>query len=242
MRPVGSAAPSLSPDTTGFSWFERINFWLLLAALCEVTGGIAVSIAVPRYNPPWPSAWFIAGAVFCGLGIVAGVWALVLYLARQIAKGVACPDPQAHPAGGQNPPSGELGGAWPVRAAADTVAIVEARQGARLRSVMREIAADLRQTAAALVRAREDNSYADMDYVFNVLDRWQEKLPMLAELAKPEPYNKMRDACAQIDGICRTVHGSSSKPGASRPHSSHGLDAALQAVLAAEAAINEILQ
>jgi hypothetical protein len=232
-------SPTDSPpiDRTAFSWFERISFWLLMAALCLAAGVGAAVIAASVYHPPWSSAWFIAGIVIGGLGIAAGLWALVLYLARRIAKDDLCPDPQAHAARAQEPPSGEFGRAWPVRAVA-AGAIAEAPPGTRLRAVMREIAADLKQTAAALVKAQKDNSYADMDYVLNVPERWKENLPMLAELISPEPYNQMRDACAHIEGLCRVIRGSSSKPGASRPQPSHGLDAALSAVRAAQAAIN----
>lgn len=60
-----------------------------------------MTIAVTEYHPPWPSAWFITGAVLCALGFVAAIWALVLYLAHKEAGRHWCPDPRAHAPGAE---------------------------------------------------------------------------------------------------------------------------------------------
>jgi hypothetical protein len=64
----------------------------LLVAL----GAVGITIAITEYHPPWPSAWFIAGTSSSVLGCVFAIWSLILYLARKLAAGHWCSDPQAH--------------------------------------------------------------------------------------------------------------------------------------------------
>lgn len=73
LRDVAHSTRRSLPDPTGF--------WLALAAVPAAVGGVCITIAVTEYHPPWTSAWFIAGAVACGLGCMSALLALVLYLA-----------------------------------------------------------------------------------------------------------------------------------------------------------------
>jgi MFS family permease len=75
---------------------DRTGFWLAMAAVLAALGSVAIVIATTEYHKPWTSAWFITGAVACGLGCVSALWALVLYVAHGLAEDHWCPNPQAH--------------------------------------------------------------------------------------------------------------------------------------------------
>ena len=64
---------------------DGCGFWPSTAGFLAVLGATGMTIAVTEYHPPWPSAWFIAGAVLCALGAVAAIWAVVLYMAHREA-------------------------------------------------------------------------------------------------------------------------------------------------------------
>jgi hypothetical protein len=64
---------------------DRTGFWLALSGVLAVLGGISITIAITEYHRPWTSAWFIVGMATCGLGCVSALWALMLYLAHEMA-------------------------------------------------------------------------------------------------------------------------------------------------------------
>jgi TPR repeat protein len=57
-----------------------------MAAILATLGAAGITIAITEYHPPWPSAWFITGAVLAALGVVCAIWSLILYLARKQAR------------------------------------------------------------------------------------------------------------------------------------------------------------
>ncbi len=240
---TGSLTTSPAPGGLGASLRERTGFWLSLGGILVVVGAAATAIAVTEYHPPWSSAWFIAGVTIGALRCLSAVWALAIYLARKMMHHYLCPDPRAHSARGRQSLGSATRGSSITSAGAGAGAesAGEARWGAHLRSVLREVSADLRQAAAAIEKALEDNSYARTGDQLKVGERLRENLPVLAGLTNGDPYDGVRSAYAHIDRIRQIIQGSPAKPGAARPYPSHDLAVALRAVLSAEAAVNEEL-
>ena len=218
----------------GANWSDRTGFWLSLAGVCAALGGAAAAIAVGEYHPPWGSAWFITGGTLGALGCGCAIRALVIRLTRKVAQ-----RRELHlPAGGPGDGISDI----EIPALAPSGTTQGEQPGTQVRRVLREISADLRQVARAIAEAQADNSYAQVEEAFNLVERWEGYLPVLARLANGDPYNKVRDARGHIDRIKRTVCGSPTKPAASRPHPSHDLETALEAVRGAGEAVNDELR
>jgi hypothetical protein len=147
-----------------------------MAAAFAAVGGAGIAIAVAEYHPPWPSAWFIAGAVLCGLGCAFAVWALVLFLAHKVAGDHWCPDPELHalelPRLWGLVPDAPMRRRYAEKAAEDAANRKEQRELARLLLPgLREMNADLRQAAAGIEKAENDGTYADVRHEFDVGQR-----------------------------------------------------------------------
>lgn len=212
-------SPSLT-DGTGF--------WLGQAAVLAALGGSSIGIAIAEYHPPWKTAWFIAGAVVCGLGCLSVLWALVLYVAHKVAGDHWCPDPGAHTASRRSPAETAL---------ATLNAVLPAPPG-WLRPALREMNGDLRQAAAGIERTLNDDSYRGVQYEFNLLGHWEANRERLAGLAgRGDLYDDLREAYAHIERIRRIVSGSPMEPGAAEPATPDNLDAALTAIRKAETAV-----
>jgi hypothetical protein len=225
--------------STGVS--DRTGFWLALGGIFVVLGAAATAIGAAEYHPPWTSAWFIAGMTLGGLGCFSAFWALVLHVAHSVAEEFWCPDRQAHAEKRQNLPS-----ARPTQQSIEVDLVRaeipgESHWGPYLRCVLLAMSVDLRQAAAAIERAKKDNSYAAIGSEFDLSDHWKNDLPKLANLANREPYEHLRSAYAHIKRIRRIIFGSPSKPMITEPHPGHDLDAALREILKAEEVVNKEL-
>lgn len=228
---------------------DRTGFWLALAAVLAALGGVGFGIAVAEYHPPWRSAWFIAGAVFCGLGCLAALWALVLYVGHKVAGAHWCPDPRVHAAtADQSTPGLHLGSETmprrPSAAAilAATAATSRGEMARWLRPVLREINGDLRQAEAAINRALADDSYIAVEYEFNLGERWDTNRERLAGLPdRADLYDSLRDAYSHIGRLRRIIQGSPMQPGVALPALNDELDVALQAIRKAEREVNKEL-
>ena len=220
---------------------DGCGFWLGTAAFFAALGAIGITIAVTEYHPPWPSAWFIAGAVVCALGCVAAIWALVLYLAHKEAGRHWCLDPRAHaPEAQQREPASRPQGARAARAgailrAADAVGRGELARW--LRPVLREINGDLRQAAAGLEKAHRDRSYSGVRHEFDLSQTWEGDRQRLAALeGRGDLYDTLRDAYV---GIAR-MHRIASRPGTA-PTEAQDLPGALEVIRKAEVAVGKEL-
>jgi hypothetical protein len=220
---------------------DGCGFWLGTAAVCAALGAIGITIAVTEYRPPWPSAWFIAGAVVCALGCTAAIWALVLYLAHKEAASHWCPDPRAHalelerrePAA--RPRGGTAARAGAILRAADAAS--RAEQARWLRPVLREINGDLRQAAAGVDKAHRERSYSGVRHEFDLSQTWEDNRRRLAALeGTGDLYDTLRDAYAGIARMYRIT----SRPGTA-PTEAQGLPGVLEAIRKAEVAVGKEL-
>lgn len=225
---------------------DRTGFWLAFAAVLAALGGVGFGISVTEYHPPWTSAWFIAGAVFCGLGCLAALWALVLYAGHKVAGARWCPDPQAHAArADQSAPGRHMGSETIPRRPTSAAILAAAAATSRgemarwLRPVLREMTGDLRQAAAAIERALADDSYKGVEYEFSLGERWEKNRERLAGLPdRADLYDSLRDAYSHIGRLRRIIQGSPMHPGVEAPTLNDDLDAALRAIRKAEAEVN----
>ena len=193
-----------------------------MAAASAAVGGVCIAVAVAEYHPPWPSTWFIAGTVLCGLGSVFAIWALVLFLAHKVARDRWCPDPRAHV------PEAELLPRFRMRFLSDALAqrrfaekVTEAaayrkEQWALVRSLLpglREMNGDLRQAVAGIEKAQNDGTYSGVRHEFDVGQRWEANRERLAGPAEAgNLYYSLRDAFAHIARIHRIVSESPTEP------------------------------
>ena len=204
-------------------------------------GTVGIAIAIAEYHPPWSSAWFIAGAVLCLLGVAATIWAMVLYLARQEA-GRHWYDQLAIPA--EWPAQPEPAARPQAATGAMAMAIVSApganapRDLARwLLPALREINGDLRQAAAGIEKAGRERSYSRVRHEFDVGRTWADNRQQFAGLeGQGELYDRIRDAYASI----ARLHGIASCT-ALGPTVSQDLLGALEAIRAAESAVRKEL-
>jgi hypothetical protein len=203
-----------------------------LAGVLAALGGSGIGIAITEYHPPWKSAWFIAGAVVCGLGCLSVLWALVLYVAHRVAGDHWCPDPEAHTA----PPRQRAG------AVLNALKSIPPAPPGWLRPALREMNGDLRQAATGIERALNDDSYRAVEYEFNLGSHWEVNRERLAGLSgRGDLYDDLREAYAHIERIRRIISGSPTEPGAAAPAAPDNLDAALTAIRKAETAVGEEL-
>jgi hypothetical protein len=236
------AKSAAAPDAVKpFSLTDKVSFWLLLAGALIVLGGIAISIAGSEYRPPWTSAWFITGVVLCGLGFLSVLWAVALYFARKVAEMRWRPDACANVIGPEESAVMEGSPSRVPGIGIDAAAGGPTERGARLRSVLRETRADLLQAAEAISKAQADDSYATVEYEFDVTERWWVNLQELAGMANEAPYTSVRNAYTHIARIRRIIWGSSTRLGATRPQPTHDLDKALKTIREAEAVLTEEL-
>jgi hypothetical protein len=165
---------------------DGCGFWLAVAGVLAILGAAGITIAITEYQPPWPSAWFIVGMVVCALGVVAVIWALVLYLAHQEAGNHWCPKPTAH-----TQRSAQREPAWRPRAAtpAKTKAIPSPSAAVDrgdlihwLLPLLREISGDLRQAAAGIEKAIRERSYSGVRYEFDLGRNWDDNRQRLGAL------------------------------------------------------------
>lgn len=228
---------------------ERTGFWLALAAVLAALGGAGFGIAIAEYHPPWMSGWFIAGAVFCGLGCLSSLWALVLYVAHRVAGAHWCPDPQAHVAIAQQSAHARQMSSHTVSPRPSAAAVLAAMDATSrgelarwLRPVLREMNGDLRQAAAGIERALGDDSYVAVQYEFNVGNLWESNRERLAGLpGRGDLYDNLREAYAHITRLRTIIQGSPMQPGATAPTLNDDLDSALAVIHKAEAAVNKEL-
>ncbi len=220
---------------------DGCGFWPSTAGFLAVLGATGMTIAVTEYHPPWPSAWFIAGAVLCALGAVAAIWAVVLYMAHREAGRHWCPDPHAHApeAERRGPATRPQGAAVPSAKAILRVANASSRgELARwLRPALREINGDLHQAAAGIERAHWDRSYSGVRHEFDLGQTWEDNRQRLAALeGRGDLYDTLRDAYAGIARMYRIA----SFPGPA-PSQAHDLSGALEAIRKAEVAVGKEL-
>jgi hypothetical protein len=222
-----------------------------MAAASTAVGGVGVAVAVAEYHPPWPSTWFIAGTVLCGLGCAFAVWALALSLAHKVAADRWCPDPRAHvPDGEQLPrfwrlvvPDAHMRRLYAEEATQDAANRKEQRELAwSLIPGLREMNGDLRQAAAGIEKAQNDGTYAGVRHEFDVGQRWEANRERLAGLLEAgNLYYSLRDAFAHIARIHRVVSESPTEPESGlKPDQSHDFTAALTAIRNAETAVSKI--
>ena len=220
---------------------DGCGFWLGIAAVFAALGAIGMTIAVTEYHPPWPSAWFIAGAVVCALGSVAAIWALVLYLAHREAGKRWCPDPRAHaPEAEQRGPATRPQGATAPSAKAILRAAGASSRGELacwLRPALREINGDLRQAAAGIEKAYRDRSYSGVRHEFTLGQTWEDNRQRLAALkGRGDLYDTLRDAYAGIARMYRIASFACPVPS-----QVHDLSGALEAMRKAEVAVGKEL-
>ncbi len=220
---------------------DGCTFWLTAASVFAMMGAIGITIAITEYHPPWLTAWFIAGAVVCALGVVAAIWAMVLYLAHKEAGRYWYDQPATH---AQRPAQPEPATRPQEATAAVANAILTATGGGGLRDlarwllpVLREISGDLRQAAAGIEKASRERSYSRVRREFDVGRTWDDNRQQLAALeGQGDLYDRIRDAYA---GIAR-IHGIASFTGLT-PTLSHDLPGVLEAIRAAESAVRKEL-
>jgi hypothetical protein len=82
--------------------YDRALFWVALGGALSVIGGIVLSVGVAQvvadttHPDLWSNRWFEVGFGAFVVGVLALVWALVLYVAHRHAEQHWCPDPDAH--------------------------------------------------------------------------------------------------------------------------------------------------
>jgi hypothetical protein len=226
---------------------DKSGFWVGMAAACAALGGAAIAIAVAEYHPPWPSAWFIAGAVICGLGFASATWALVLYLARKVAGDHWCPDPQAHILRVEQAASVArvLSGSPPQRPSAKAIlaaadAINRKELAKWLRPVLQQMKGDLRQAAAGIEKAQNDDSYTAVRHEFDAGQVWEINRERFAGLiGRGDLYGSLRNAYNCITRIRSIVVPEDPKdPKPMKPQQEHDLAAALATIREAETFVN----
>ncbi len=221
-------------------------FWLGAAAVFAALGGVGIAVAVTEYHPPWPSAWFIAGAVVCALGCACAAWALLLYLAHKEAGNHWCPDPPAHlRKAEQRKPAAPEPASRPRTAATGRPGAILAASAAAsrgdlarwLRPALREMSGDLRQAAAGIEKAQREDSYAGVRHEFDLGQIWEDSRQRLAALqGQGDLYHALRYAYSRIARMHRIVSAA-----ATTPQQSHDLPVALKAIRKAEAAVSKEL-
>lgn len=220
---------------------DGCGFWLTAAGVFAVTGAVGITIAITEYHPPWPSAWFVAGSVLCALGVVATIWALVLYLAHKEAGRHWCPKPTAHT---QRTTQRELAAPPRATTTGKAKAILSGtgafgrRDLARwLLPVLREISGDLRQAAVGIEKAIRERTYSGVRHEFDLGRTWDDNRQRLAALeGQGDLYDLLRDAYARIARLHRIASFT-----ALAPTQSHDLPGALETIRRAETVVGNEL-
>jgi hypothetical protein len=220
---------------------DGCGFWIAAAGVFAVLGAVGITIAITEYNPPWPSAWFIAGAVMCTLGVTAVVWALVLYLAHREAERHWCPKPTAHTErAAWRKPATRPQAATTARAKAivsASGAVGREDLVSWLLPLLREINGDLRQAAAGIEKANRQHSYSGVRHEFDLGRTWDDNRHRLAALeGQGDLYDMVRAAYASIARLRRIASFT-----ALGPTQAHDLPGALETIRTAEIAVGKEL-
>lgn len=207
---------------------DRTGFWLAMAAVLAALGSVAVVIAITEYHKPWTSAWFVTGAVACGLGCVSALWALVLYVAHRLAGDHWCPNPQGHIYIGRS-----RGAAMESGDHAELVGW--------LLPVLRQINGDLRRAAAGIEDALSTGSYVGLLHEFR-LGAWEVNQDRLAALeGHGDLFDSLQEAYRHVARIRRILIGTPQAPGPAKPRTTDDLGPALVTIRRAEAAVTREL-
>jgi hypothetical protein len=198
------------------SRYERAIFWVALAGVVLVVGGIFVSLGATQVAASpgahlWANRWFVIGICVMGLGVLALWWALTLYMAHRHAEGHFCPDPEAHRLPKTGPAA--LRGTGP-----------------EVLSFLRKLRTDLRDATGKIQRSKLTGKFWSAGPEGNLPEKtWQKNAEQLQGMSGMNPlWNALEDAFAQVHRIQKLR--TSRVFGGYRVHQEDDLDGALGSV------------
>lgn len=233
--------------TDGPTLRDNTGFWLALAGVLAVVGGIPAGIGAAAtsaiHASLWSSAWFDLGIAIVLFAIAFSVWSLILFIAHSHAEKHWCPDPSAHVLSSQVHrrrefivPESEISHEPLAPVPAIGARADQARDIEKMRSVLRSLRFDIRDSIQRIDNTINTGRYwasagNDGGPLHN--KTWKKNRDQLAGLAgMGDVYDSLYEAFAHIERIngfhfARVVRARAVKPG-------DRLDAALASLKIAE--------
>lgn len=171
------------------SRFDRALFWLALAGVVMVLGGILVgagvvlAVAQPAKDV-WGNGWFRVGIAVMVLGAVMVWWAFTLYVAHRHAEGHMCPDPEAHRL--------PQGGAAATKGA-----------GPEVLSVLRQLRGELKDAIPKMERSLTGEKFWPAGTEGDLAEKgWRKNRDQLRGMSGMNPlWDRLEDAFGHLKGI-----------------------------------------